>query len=393
MRGWQVATALGCGLVLSADLVVVAARYDGPVEVAERPAPKAGSSSPIPTPSPSPAPRPKPPVRLVFSVVASNATRVMSVTAAGQGTRAEPHRPPAPGHAVSYATGRFVTSKVLGSNEFHGCGIAGCSTTRYTEAGIAIGDIGRPATRQLTKGGYDTDPSFAPDGTVIAYLSHIRRPDGRETDVIVIVTPDGEQIGSFTAPGTGTYAAPVWSPQGKHIAAVERTVVKGKSRARVVLVDVDTGRSRPLGQGEFDQLAWAPNGTFLVARGAVTGSYGGTPATTGHDLWVVPVSGAAPRRLTRHAPTTFQGTERSTYYCDTYAHYVGVKDPVVSPDSRSVVFATNLPHRRRAGRAWDLHAVNVDGTGSRTVWRAPAPSCGGSMTVRETTATPLGWLV
>jgi hypothetical protein len=241
----------------------------------------------------------------------------------------------------------------------------------------------------LTKGGYDTEPRFAPDGSAIAYLAHAIRKDGGETDVIEVMTPAGRSLRTYVAPRGGWYAAPMWSPDGRHIAAVYRPNVADAVWS-LVLLPVGRGPSRTIGRGEFDQLRWAPSSRFLVARAVVRGphpGYSGT-ANTGWDLWVVPVKGGQ-RRLTRLAPPVRR--DYAGRFCENSYSELGASDPVVSPDSRLVAYSTNTPHKDRAGRGWDVHVIGVDGRGQRTVWRSPPSRCAGYMEIHATIARPLGW--
>jgi len=376
------------GAVLGANLMVVAVRSAAPAGPAARERAAAPDAPPSPSPAPKPKPKPKPPMRVVFSATAGQAKpRVYSVTASAQGLRRE-RRPAEPLHAI--ARGKVVASETLDYNEYTGCGIAGCTTTRAFEAGIVVKTTAGRGRRVLTKGGYDTEPSFSPDGSLIAYLSHASRKDGTETDVIDVMTTAGRVLQTYIAPRGGWYAAPMFSPDGRFVAAVERRN-DVRLKPRIVLLRVGSTARRAIGEGKFDQLAWAPNGAFVVARGAVTGPHPGYSerATTGYDLWVVPVNGKGPRRLTRLAPAVRRD---SVYYCGRSLGEVGVMWPVVSPDSRLVAYATNAAHRGRNAASWDVQAIRADGTGQRTLWRAAAPRCLASTQVSGEVARPLGWV-
>ena len=245
--------------------------------------------------------------------------------------------------------------------------------------------------RFLTTGGYDRDPSISPDGTRIAYVSHeVRTVAGYtvDVDVIKVMRPDGRLVRRFVAPGDHSYAAPRWSPDGRHLAVIERVAMAGDGT--IALLPARGGPARRLGRGTFDQIAWAPDGRFLVARGTVFGKdkFGVTSAT-GWDLWVVPATGTEPRRLTFLSPARYE--DNGGEFCGEKVHERGARDPVVSADSRRVAFATNAAHwRGHGGRSWDVRTVGVDGKGASTVYRAAQPRCVAGK-VQSTVARPLEW--
>ena len=206
--------------------------------------------------------------------------------------------------------------------------------------------------------------------------------------MVKVVRPDGGLVRTFVAPGGRWYAAPHWSPDGRHLAVVERAAPPAEET--VVLLPVGGGTGRRLGRGTFQQLSWAPNGRFLVARGTVSGkSPHGLTHVTGRDLWVVPVTGGAPRRLTFLSPARYEYEWGE--FCGERVHERGARDPVVSADSRRVAFATNAAHwDGRGGRSWDVRTVGIDGNGASTVYRSAPPRCVAGKVV-STVARPLDW--
>ena len=387
-------------VVVLADVAVVATRSDAP---APRTAPVGGMAQPsampttaAPTPKPPEPPKPAPPQRLVFDVTlvryrtnVVSPPRVMSVRPNGTAPRAEPRLPPAPRHASSKALRAYVADEVLLPLPW--CG-GECRPPWIVKMGITMRRWDGGGKRFLTTGGYDRDPAISPDGTRIAYVSHeVRTVAGYtvDLDVIKVMRPDGRLVRKFVAPGDHSYAAPRWSPDGRHLAVVERAPMSDDGT--IVLLSARGGRVRRLGRGAFQQLAWAPDGTFLVARGTVFVKHmSGERSATGWDLWIVPASGAGPRRLTFLSPARYEYTWGE--FCGEELHERGARDPVVSADSRRVAFATNVAHwRGHGGRSWDVRTVGIDGKGATTVYRSAPPRCVAGK-VQSTVARPLEWV-
>ena len=101
----------------------------------------------------------------------------------------------------------------------------------------------------------DTSPSYAPDGSKIAFES-----DRGGTQQIYVMNADGSNPHRITF-GDGRYASPVWSPRGDLIAFVK--MLKGQFYIGVI---------RPDGKGErllsnafhMEGPTWAPNGRVLA---------------------------------------------------------------------------------------------------------------------------------
>ncbi|GAA4615969.1 hypothetical protein GCM10023195_70730 [Actinoallomurus liliacearum] len=166
------------------------------------------------------------------------------------------------------------------------------------------------APRRLTHGPADTAPCWSPDGSTVAFLRAGR---------IHLLPADGGEATPLTSrePAAG---APVWSPDGTRIAfaapasvldpvapvEIDRLGYKadglgliGNVRTQLFVVDVATGRTRRLTDGDFlmGPPAWSPDG----ARLAFSASFGDRADVTGaRAVHLIDADGTA-RRLAGNA--------------------------------------------------------------------------------------------
>jgi hypothetical protein len=172
-------------------------------------------------------------------------------------------------------------------------------------------------------------PVVSPDGRRIAFAGGCEGdPPGPCTTLFVASTAGG-------APRELARAEePVWSPDSARVVA--------RSGDRLVSIEVDTGRRTVLARGAFFGWSIEPSGTRVA--------YGRGPSTDplrGMDLFIVPVEGGTPRRLTR----------------DGHSGY-----PVWGPQT----IAFTRFHRTGRAPGWpayDLWTVGPDGGGARLVVR------------------------
>ncbi len=211
------------------------------------------------------------------------------------------------------------------------------------------------------------DPVISPDGKMLAFVAfreghtdlfigrsagreHIRLTNDDAEEGMPNFSPDGEHIvytrfGSETGlselyiiPTLGSQAVHVmehaldaaWSSDGKRLAFVLRRPGEGDALATSTTegTDVSIVMRADAAYPFFRAPSWSPDGKSLV----VTRSSGGSAG----EIWLVPVDGASPRRLSNDPPGI---------YCDR---------AVFTPDGYSVV------HESNRGGATNLWLISLD---------------------------------
>ena len=139
---------------------------------------------------------------------------------------------------------------------------------------------------------------------------------------IWVVDSDGE--GATPVTDAGTPISPSWHPSGRTI--TYSTIL----HAGISVLDLATGRARTLvsGSGVFISPVFSPDGTNVVYAHGVD---------TGVDLYTIPLSGGAARRL-----SVGRGSDNVS--------------PSFSPDGRRIVFMSG-----RAGHP-EIYTMDADGT-------------------------------
>jgi serine/threonine protein kinase/Tol biopolymer transport system component len=138
-------------------------------------------------------------------------------------------------------------------------------------------------------------PSFSPDGTRMAFIREL--PDGGQAMVLANADGTGERrLASRAEPDGYAQLRVAWSPDGTQIAAFVGEMPK--QRARIVLVNVESGKEQPFSDARFDsggQLFWLADGSGLVFDAIE--QYGGR-WNMNSQLWLVSYPAGTLRRIT-----------------------------------------------------------------------------------------------
>jgi Tol biopolymer transport system component len=149
------------------------------------------------------------------------------------------------------------------------------------KSGLAVVDVRRRATRQLTQCSSscgDRSPAWSPDGSRIAFA---------RGDSIYTVSADGSSITKL-ASAERFANDPVWSPDGRRIAfdGVDTIYVVGEDGSgRAVILDGTPGS----GPGV---PTWSPDGTRILYFNTP-----GTPGAFSAEVWTMSPDGSNRRRL------------------------------------------------------------------------------------------------
>jgi Tol biopolymer transport system component/DNA-binding winged helix-turn-helix (wHTH) protein len=154
-----------------------------------------------------------------------------------------------------------------------------------------------------TDPGYETTPSFSPDGSQVAFAwSKQSKPD---YDIYVKLVGPGEPIPLTTDPAHDLN--PAWSPKGGLI-AFERSTTFGKADLYVVPAlggAAERMIAHDVGVGLNSSIAWTPDGKWLAhwADGPQSG------------IWLFGVDNSAKRQVTRdgHGPSFSEDGRRMAY--------------------------------------------------------------------------------
>ena len=145
---------------------------------------------------------------------------------------------------------------------------------------IHVLNLATGVMRRLTRhAGIDTEPTWSPTGRQLAFVS-----DRGGVPHIYVMDAEGANVRQITSGGFHTQ--PRWSPRGDLIAYTQRAGTHD-----IWIVDVDGSNPRRLTSGGDNQGAsWAPNGRHLAFQSSRLGRW---------QLFAVLADGSAPTPLTR----------------------------------------------------------------------------------------------
>jgi hypothetical protein len=195
------------------------------------------------------------------------------------------------------------------------------------ELGVWVSRLDGTGKRLLAKG---TSPMISPDGRWVAFQG------GRSfNDLLLIATSGGRP--RLLVRGAGQ---PVWSPDSKRVAVLQRLV---EGRKALLSIAIETGKSTTVDRGSISDVSFSARGDEVAyARGVVFGNV---------DIFIAEVDGRGKRRVTDNGASAY---------------------PVWGP--REIAFARIVPYR-----GWGAHEiwlVRPDGGGRRLLTKTPRPLLG-----------------
>ncbi|HKO26193.1 MAG TPA: hypothetical protein VJU80_01940, partial [Solirubrobacteraceae bacterium] len=207
---------------------------------------------------------------------------------------------------------------------------------------MAANGTGRTQLTDTPQG--NSDPTWSPDGTQIAFVSE---RDGQVPNVF-IMRSDGTDVRQITHDSAGKSEL-AWSPKGDRIAFV-RTPAGGGDREIYSINTAGSGLTDLSNDPTSPDLepAWSPDGTRIAYSGALHQG-----ESVGMDLWIMNPDGSGQHELFH---------ENNKYSDGAY--------PAWSPDGTTIAFTAN------------------NGSGYYHVWSVPAS--GGQNTELITNKVPGG---
>ena len=172
----------------------------------------------------------------------------------------------------------------------------------------------------------ESHPRFSADGNQVVFAR--RRPNERDPEICVVPSLGG-QVSVVVA----NASQPVWSPDGGRLAFIRPATASTPFVLATARLDGSDERTLVQADGVYPAMrnpAWSPDGNSIV----FVRSTGGIAA----ELWSVPASGGALRRISNDPPTVF------------------VDEPVFSEDGRAIIHSSNR------GGATNIWSMRVDGT-------------------------------
>jgi eukaryotic-like serine/threonine-protein kinase len=199
---------------------------------------------------------------------------------------------------------------------------------------IYLKGIGEESARNLTEGSPANDimPAFSPDGRQIAFAST------RDEGGLFVMTRSGEAVRRLTKSGFD----PSWSPDGTEILYGTESGFDPEQRfapGELWAVNVRTEQIRRIAPADAVAPRVSPDGRYVAYWSLPVGEDGRTFASANRDVWVRPIDGGVPVRI-----TDSEGLDW---------------DPLWAPDGRALFFSSDR------GGTLNLWRVAIDTASGR----------------------------